>query len=125
MTTSLATPQVHDGLIGASLKPQIDSIITELMVALPDPKQLTAEDLQKTIYIRNQGHTVMEAINRQLAHYPYHVGQIVYIAKMATDGNWKSLTIPKGNSRTFNSEKFSKPKSKQHFTDELLKERKK
>lgn len=44
MTTSLATPQVHDGLIGASLKPQIDSIITELMVALPDPKRLTAEE---------------------------------------------------------------------------------
>lgn len=44
MTTSLAIPQVHDGLIGASLKPQIDSIITELMVALPDPKTLTAEE---------------------------------------------------------------------------------
>jgi hypothetical protein len=88
-------------------------------------KQLTAEDLQKIIYIRNQGHTVMEAINRQLAHYPYHIGQIVYIGKMATDGNWKSLSIPKGNSQTFNAEKFSKPKSRQHFTDELLKEKQK
>ena len=87
-------------------------------------KQLTAEDLQKIIYIRNQGHTVLEAINRQLAHYPYHVGQIVYIAKMATGGNWKSLTIPKGNSKTFNSEKFSKPKTRQHFTDELLETKK-
>lgn len=40
------------------------------------------EDLLKIIYIRNQGHSVMEAINRQLAHYPYHIGQIVYIGKM-------------------------------------------
>jgi hypothetical protein len=84
-------------------------------------KQLSEGDLQKIVYIRNQGHTVLEAINRQLAHYPYHVGQIIYIAKMASDGNWKSLTIPKGNSSSFNAEKFSAPKSRQHFTDELLK----
>lgn len=84
-------------------------------------KQLTEDDLRKIVYIRNQGHTVMEAINRQLTHYPYHIGQIVYIAKMAAEDNWKSLSIPKGNSQNFNSEKFSKPKSRQHFTDELLK----
>ena len=84
-------------------------------------KQLEEDDLQKIIYIRNQGHTVMEAINRQLAHYPYHIGQMVYIAKMVADNNWKSLTIPKGNSQSFNAEKFSKPKSRKHFTDEILK----
>ena len=84
-------------------------------------QQLTGDDLQKVIYIRNQGHTVMEAINRQLAHYPYHVGQMVYIAKLVAGSEWKSLTIPKGNSASFNAEKFSKPKSRQHFTDELLK----
>ena|ERR1700743_275144 len=83
--------------------------------------QLEESDLQKIIYIRNQGHTVMEAINRQLAHYPYHIGQMVYIAKMVADNNWKSLTIPKGNSQSFNAEKFSKPKSRRHFTDEMLK----
>jgi len=88
-------------------------------------KQLTSEDLKKIIYIRNQGHTVMEAINRQLAHYPYHVGQIIYIAKMIADNDWQSLSIPKGASKSFNAEKFSKPKSKQHFTEELLKEKKK
>ena len=87
-------------------------------------KGLTEDDLQKIVYIRNQGHTVMEAINRQLAHYPYHVGQIVYIAKMATDNNWKSLTIPKGSSNKFNAEKFSKPKARGHFTDGILKEKK-
>lgn len=87
-------------------------------------KPLTGEDLQKIIYIRNQGHTVMEAINRQLAHYPYHVGQIVYIAKMVIDNDWHSLTIPKGASQSFNADKFSKPKSKQHFSDEFLKKNK-
>jgi hypothetical protein len=84
-------------------------------------KGLTADDLKKIIYIRNQGHTVLEAINRQLAHYPYHVGQIVYIAKMAVNENWKSLTISKGSSQSFNAEKFAKPKTRQHFTDEILK----
>jgi len=81
---------------------------------------LTNADLDTIIYIRNQGHTVQEAINRQLAHYPYHVGQIVYIGKMATD-NWQSLSIPKGNSDSYNNNKFSKPKQKTHFTDEYLK----
>jgi hypothetical protein len=81
---------------------------------------LTAEDLGKIIYIRNQGHTVTEAINRQLAHYPYHVGQIVFIGKMICDSNWSSLSIPKGKSNSFNADKFSKPKQKGHFTDEIL-----
>jgi len=84
-------------------------------------KQLSADDLEKIIYIRNQGHTVMEAINRQLAHYPYHIGQIVYVAKMVSGNGWQSLSIPKGNSKSFNDEKFSAPKSRQHFTDALLK----
>lgn len=82
---------------------------------------LTKDDLQKVIYIRNQGHTVLEAINRQLAHYPYHIGQIVFIAKMLAESNWTSLSIPKGNSKTYNSDKFSIPKNKEHFTNEYLK----
>lgn len=77
-------------------------------------------DLEKIIYIRNMGHTVMEAINRQLAHYPYHVGQIVFIAKLVCDESWISLSIPKGNSNEYNSEKFSQPKRTEHFTDEVL-----
>lgn len=81
---------------------------------------LTEEDLNREIYIRNQGHTVMEAINRQLAHYPYHIGQIVFIGKMACSAKWQSLSIPKGSSAVYNSEKFSKEKKRQHFTDEFL-----
>jgi hypothetical protein len=84
---------------------------------------LTEADLEKEIYIRNQGHSVMEAINRQLAHYPYHIGQIVFIGKMAAE-NWSSLSIPKGNSKTFNADKFSQPKHKENFADEALKKAK-
>jgi len=82
--------------------------------------QLTESDLTREVFIRNQGHTVTEAINRQLAHYPYHIGQIVFIGKMICDGNWTSLSIPKGHSQEYNNSRFSRPKQKQHFTDEHL-----
>jgi hypothetical protein len=81
---------------------------------------LTQNDLTKEIYIRNQGHTVVEAINRQLAHYPYHVGQIVFIGKMVSNNTWISLSIPKGKSLSYNAEKFSNPKQRKNFTDEYL-----
>ncbi|HEX9981265.1 MAG TPA: DUF1572 domain-containing protein [Flavobacterium sp.] len=86
---------------------------------------LTENDLSVVIYIRNQGHTVVEAINRQLAHYPYHIGQMVFIGKMILDNNWQSLSIPRGSSQSYNAEKFSKEKHKEHFTDEFLKDTKK
>ena len=89
-------------------------------VFLDTLRSLKAEDLDKIIYIRNQGHTVMEAINRQLAHYPYHIGQIVFIGKMCAE-QWQSLSIPKGNSKQFNADKFAKEKARGHFTDEVLK----
>jgi hypothetical protein len=64
---------------------------------------LSPEDLAKIVRIRNEEHTVMEAINRQLTHYAYHVGQIVFISKMVADSNWKSLSIPRQGSREFNA----------------------
>ena len=82
--------------------------------------QVTSDNLEQLIYIRNQGHTVMEAINRQLAHYAYHVGQIVFIGKMLKGQQWQSLSIPKGQSEAFNADKFSQPALRQHFTDEYL-----
>ncbi len=82
--------------------------------------ELTPEHLAQIIYIRNEGHTVMEAINRQLAHYPYHVGQIVFYAKMLKKGEWTSLSIPKNKSKDYNSDKFSKEKSIKNFTDDEL-----
>jgi hypothetical protein len=88
-------------------------------VFLDTLKSLKEEDLDKMVYIRNQGHTVLEAINRQLAHYPYHIGQIVFIGKMAA-GQWNSLSIPKGNSQAYNADKFAQEKKPGHFTDEYL-----
>ncbi len=62
------------------------------------------------VYIRNQAHTIVDAINRQLCHYASHVGQIMYIGKMIAGSNWKSLSIPKGKSKEFNKGKFGKGK---------------
>ena len=63
---------------------------------------LREDDLLRTITIRHEPLLAIDAINRQLAHYPHHVGQIVYIGKMIRDHNWRSLSIPKGASATFN-----------------------
>lgn len=79
------------------------------------------ENFDTIIYIRNQGHSIMEAINRQLAHYSYHVGQVVFIGKMRRGEEWTSLSIPKGGSKAYNADKFAQEKKKGHFTDEYLK----
>jgi len=81
---------------------------------------VNAENLNTVIYIRNEGHTVIEAINRQLAHYPYHVGQIVFYAKMLKQSSWQSLSIPKNNSVQYNSDKFAQEKQTRNFTDAEL-----
>ena len=62
------------------------------LTAMQDLKE---EDLLKTITIRNEKLSVIDAINRQLAHYPYHVGQVLYIGKMIKDKDWKNLSMPK------------------------------
>jgi hypothetical protein len=102
----------------ATTQEMIDKWNEGWQVFLDTLKSLKDTDLEKIIYIRNQGHTVLEAINRQLAHYSYHIGQIVFIGKMLAE-NWNSLSIPKGNSNAYNVDKFSKPKEKKHFTDEF------
>ena len=65
---------------------------------------LTLADLMRTIRIREQDHTVVQAINRQLAHYAYHVGQIVYLAKHFKSSEWQSLSVPKNKSAEFNAQ---------------------
>ncbi len=82
---------------------------------------LTPEHLNQIIYIRNEGQTVTEAINRQLCHYSYHVGQIVFYAKMLKTTEWDSLSIPKNKSTDYNTDKFSQDKSIKNFTDDELK----
>ena len=81
---------------------------------------IKSDQLSVIIYIRNEGQTVVEAINRQLAHYPYHIGQIVFYAKMLKQSEWKSLSVPKNKSTDYNIDKFSKEKSIKNFTDDEL-----
>jgi hypothetical protein len=81
---------------------------------------ITDADLDRIIYIRNEGHTVLEAINRQIAHYSSHVGQIIYIAKLRSKEEWKSLSIPRNKSNEYNSGKFAQEKGQRHFTDDIL-----
>ncbi|MFY0599436.1 MAG: DUF1572 family protein [Cyclobacteriaceae bacterium] len=80
-------------------------------------KSLQSEDFDKTVFIRNEGHQVIDAIQRQMAHYPMHIGQIIYIAKLLKGEDWTSLSIPKGQSSEYNQEKFSQEKKNQHFSD--------
>jgi hypothetical protein len=80
---------------------------------------LEEDDLEEIIFIRNLGHTITEAINRQLSHYSYHIGQIVYIGKMIKSKDWESLSVPKNKSQDYNNDKFSKEKIRKHFTDDL------
>ncbi len=82
------------------------------------------EDLQEIIYIRNEGHSIMDALNRQLAHYSYHVGQIVFIAKMLKQSEWSSLSIPLNKSASYNSDKFLLDKGIRHFTSSVSPDKK-
>jgi uncharacterized damage-inducible protein DinB len=74
--------------------------------------QLSEEQLLETIYIRSEPLTVVDAINRQLAHYPYHVGQIVYLSRLIKSTEWKNLSIPIGKSDLFNREMIDKHPNK-------------
>jgi hypothetical protein len=92
--------EVFENLKYTGLVFTIDELV-DTQVLLDTLRSLNEEDLEKTIYVRHEAHSVLEAINRQLAHYPYHIGQIVFIGKMCAE-NWSSLTIPKGRSEEYN-----------------------
>ena len=62
---------------------------------------LSDDDLKRSVTIRGEAHSVMQAINRQTAHYAYHCGQIVFLAKHFKQSDWKSLTVPRGKSAEF------------------------
>jgi uncharacterized protein DUF1572 len=85
------------------------------LFAAIDP--LDDDDLARIVHIRNEGHTVEEALHRQLAHYAYHVGQIVLLARSFAGPEWRSLSIPRGGSAAFNQERFHREKGRRHFTD--------
>ena len=72
---------------------------------------LTIEDFSKTVAIRGEPHTIVEAINRQLTHYALHIGQILFLAKHFRAEEWKTLSIPKNKSAEFNQ--FLKEKQRE------------
>jgi len=72
---------------------------------------LTEADLTRAVTIRGEAHSVTQAINRQVAHYSYHVGQIVFLAKHLSHDKWKSLSVPRNKSADFNREVFSGERS--------------
>jgi Protein of unknown function (DUF1572) len=78
-------------------------------------EKLTEKDLDTIIYIRNIGQTLQDGINRQLCHYSYHVGQIIFIGKMIKDKDWQQLSIAKNDSTNYNANKFSQEKSIKRF----------
>lgn len=69
---------------------------------------LSEEDLALTVLIRAEPHSVIKAINRQLTHYGYHVGQIVFLAKHFASDHWRALSVPRGRSGQFNAEKLGR-----------------
>lgn len=73
---------------------------------------LKPDDLVKTVYIRKEQLSAVDAINRQLAHYPYHIGQILYIGRMIKNESWKNLSIPKGTSQQYNQDTQPKDPAK-------------
>ena len=72
---------------------------------------LSDADLDRTVFIRGEPHSVMQAINRQIAHYAYHCGQIVFLAKHLQAAQWKALTVPRGKSEEFNQRVVAKETS--------------
>ena len=74
-------------------------------------ESISDADLGRTVTIRGEAHSVMQAINRQVAHYAHHVGQIVLLAKHFAHGHWQSLSIPRNRSAEFNSKVAAKEAS--------------
>jgi hypothetical protein len=99
-------------------KEVLDSWEKGWAVVFPALKEAEKAGPGHIVFIRNEGHTVLEALQRQLAHYSYHIGQIVLLAKSLAGDSWQSLSIPKGGSDAFNAMKFRQDKLKKHFTDE-------
>lgn len=77
-------------------------------------ESLTENDLETIIYIRKEPLSVVDAINRQLAHYPYHIGQIIFIGRMIKNKDWINLSIPKAHSLQYNTGDHLKDPAKKH-----------
>lgn len=90
--------QIHAGTTRAEVMRWWEEGWTQVFSALDS---LKPEDVMKTVTIRDEPHTVMQALNRQSAHYALHTGQIILLAKHLRSGEWKTLSIPRGKSEEF------------------------
>lgn len=77
------------------------------------------DNIDSKVLIRKQEHSILEAVQRQMMHYAYHIGQIVAIGKSIKGSAWKTLSIAKGESAKFNEEKMAQGNHKGHFTDDF------
>ena len=76
---------------------------------------INQSNFKQPIYIRNKKHKLIESITRQIAHYPYHIGQITYIGKMVLNDKWQTASIAKGKSKEFMKQEFEKNTSQQNL----------
>ncbi len=81
--------------------------------------QITPENINQQVFIRGEAHSITDAINRQLAHYAYHIGQIVFLGKLLKGDNWESLSIARGKSSNYNTKKLLSPNKGSHFTNNI------
>jgi hypothetical protein len=77
------------------------------------------KNFQTEIFIRNQSHSIPDAVNRQMMHYAYHIGQVVYLGRMIKAEKWKNLSVEKGGSAAYNQKKNSQGEHRGHFTDDI------
>jgi len=98
--------ETEDSDTAASIRERWDDGWARVFSAL---EALAPDDLGRTVSIRGERHTVLQAINRQLTHYASHVGQIVFLAKHLAEDRWQTLSIPRGKSREFDVTKEGTP----------------
>jgi len=84
---------------------------------------LSEKKLSEIVYIRNEGHTILQALFRQSNHLAYHVGQIVHQSKLLKTTDFKCLSIPKGESESYFQKKMAEGKANRHFTDKIFDEK--
>lgn len=82
-------------------------------------ESINSDELNQIIYIRNEGHTIHEAVERHLAHVSSHIGQIIFTAKFFKGKKWQTLTIPKGKTEEHNQRKVQQPRTIGFYKDRI------
>ena len=123
LTTDGEKPDRHRDtefeLIGDSRESLMKFWETGWQTLFDNIEPLTAQDFSRTVPIRGEPHTIAEALNRQMTHYAYHVGQIVLLAKHFKSADWKTLSVPKNRSAEFNQFLAKKQAAGENKTNRL------